>query len=77
MKTMLTRTANFLLYHGANLPVHDATNAYKMYRQAIFKEITIESTGGFEYSLEIILKAYKKGFSLKEIPTVWKDREAD
>jgi dolichol-phosphate mannosyltransferase len=76
VKTLLTRTANFLLYYVARLPIHDSTNAYKMYKRTIFKDISIESTGGFEYSLEVVLKAFKKGYKLKEIPTVWKDRTA-
>ena len=76
IKTLLTRTANFLLYHFAHLPVHDGTNAYKMYKRTVFTDISIESTGGFEYSLEVVLKAFKKGYTLKEIPTVWKDRAA-
>ncbi len=76
IKTLLTRTANFLLYNFAHLPVHDGTNAYKMYKRTVFTDISIESTGGFEYSLEVVLKAFKKGYTLKEIPTVWKDRAA-
>ena len=48
---------------------------FKMYRKSIFNNIKIESTDGFKYSLEIVLKAFKKGYKITEIPTVWKDRE--
>jgi dolichol-phosphate mannosyltransferase len=75
-KTMLSKAAGLSLYHVFNVPTRDATNAYKMYNTAIFKSITIESTGGFEYSLEIILKAFKQGYKITEIPTTWRDREA-
>lgn len=75
IKTLLTRIANFTLYTISGIPTHDSTNAFKMYRREIFKNIKIESTGGFEYSLEIILKAFKKGYKIAEIPTVWNDRE--
>lgn len=75
LKTFLSRVACLTLYYFFKVPTHDATNAFKMYRTAILKDIRIESTGGFEYSLEIILKAWKKGYKIAEIPTVWKDRE--
>lgn len=74
MKTFLSRLAGACLYYIAHIPTHDATNAFKMYRRRIFDDIQIESTGGFEYSLEILVKAYKKGYKITEIPTVWKDR---
>lgn len=74
LKTLLARIACWTLYHIVKIPTHDATNAYKMYKRNIFKDITIESRGGFEYSLEIVVKAYNKGYKIAEIPTIWKDR---
>ena len=73
IKTFLSKTAGLTLHWFFNLPTHDATNAYKMYKRSIFKDITIQSTGGFEYSLEITLKAFKKGKKITEIPTEWHD----
>jgi glycosyltransferase involved in cell wall biosynthesis len=74
-KTLLSKIAGLSLYHIFKIPTHDATNAFKMYRKKIFRDIVIESTGGFEYSLEIILKAHKKGYKITELPTTWYDRE--
>lgn len=73
IKTFLSKTAGLTLHWFFKVPTHDATNAYKMYRRRIFKDIEIESTGGFEYSLEITLKAFKKGYRITEIPTEWHD----
>lgn len=73
-KTLLSRSAGLSLYHFFRLPTHDATNAFKMYRTAIFRSIKIESRGGFEYSMEIVIKAFKQGKKIVEIPTTWKDR---
>lgn len=75
IKTLLTRIACFTLFHVFKIPTHDATNAFKMYKRSLLKKIEIESTGGFEYSLEIVIKAFKKGYKITEIPTIWKDRE--
>lgn len=75
IKTFLSKAAGTTLRLVFRVPTHDATNAFKMYRKSIFKDIQIESTGGFEYSLEIVLKAFRKGYKITEIPTVWKDRQ--
>ena len=75
LKTFLSRLAGLTLYRFFGVPTHDATNAFKIYRRKIFDRIKIESTGGFEYSLEIVVKAHRLGYKIKEIPTVWRDRE--
>ena len=56
------------------IPTNDATNSFKMYRKKIFKEISIESNGGFEIGLEIVVKSFLKGFKIAELPTIWHDR---
>lgn len=63
-------SCNFLF----KIPSHDVTNSFKVYRKAIFNEIKIESDAGFEYNLEIIAKAFKKGYKITEVPAVWRDR---
>jgi dolichol-phosphate mannosyltransferase len=74
LKTFLSRLAGLSLHLFFRLPTHDATNAFKMYRKTLLNKVKIESTGGFEYSLEITLKAFKLGYRIAEIPTVWYDR---
>jgi glycosyltransferase involved in cell wall biosynthesis len=76
LKTLMSRAAGLSLHYLFGVPTVDATNAFKMYRTKILHKIQIESTGGFEYSLEIVLKAFKKGYKIVEIPTVWRDRAA-
>lgn len=76
IKTYLSKTAGLTLHWFFGIPTHDSTNAFKMYRKKIFEKIKVESTGGFEYSMEIVIKAYKKNFKITEIPTTWKDRES-
>lgn len=75
LKNFLSKTADVTLHFLLRIPTHDSTNAFKMYKKSSLDTIEIESTGGFEYSLEIILKAFKKGYKITEIPTIWKDRE--
>ncbi len=73
-KQSLSRLAGLSLHLLFKLPTHDPTNAFKMFRRSIFKKIKIESSHGFEYNLEIVAKAYRLGYKITEIPTVWRDR---
>jgi hypothetical protein len=59
----------------AGLPTHDVTNSFKLYRKSMLSAIEIESDGGFEIGMEIVVKAHFLGFKVGEIPTVWTDRE--
>lgn len=74
LKKTLSRLAGLSLYHLTGLPTRDATNSFKMYTRGLLNDISIESSGGFELGMEIVVKAYKKGYKITEVPTVWSDR---
>jgi glycosyltransferase involved in cell wall biosynthesis len=76
LKGLLSRLAGVSLYLLGGLPVHDATNAFRAYRRDVLASIPIESTGGFEYSLEITAKAHAQGRRITEVPSTWRDRTA-
>lgn len=76
IKYYLSRLSNLFLYLFTDLPLHDITNAFIMYRKEVIKSINIESQGGFEITMEIIAKSYKKGFRMTEVPTINRDRAA-
>lgn len=76
LKKTLSRLAGLSLYHLGGLPVHDATNAFRAYRREVLASIPIESTGGFEYSLELTAKAHAAGHKVVEVPSTWHDRTA-
>lgn len=73
-KSFLSKLAGLSFYYLFRFPTHDPTNAFKMFKKNIFKRIEIESTGGFEYNLEVIVKAYKLGYKISEVPATWRDR---
>lgn len=75
-KCFLSRTAGLILYWVARLPTHDPTNSFKLYRKSFLAATPIESTGGFELGIELVVKAWKSGFKVCEVPTVWRDRVA-
>ena len=76
LKSTLSRLAGRSLHALTSLPVHDATNAFRLYRASFLRQVRIESTGGFELSLELTIKAWAGGFRLAEVPTTWTERAA-
>ncbi len=75
-KGFLSHTAGLLLCWFAHLPTHDPTNSFKLYRKSYLNEVKIESTGGFELGIELVVKARALGRKIVEVPTTWRDRVA-
>ncbi|BBY00475.1 glycosyltransferase [Mycobacterium seoulense] len=76
LKRTLSRLGGVSLYWLAGLPTHDATNAFRAYRLSVLRQIPIESSGGFEYTLEVTAKAHVAGHRITEVPSTWRDRTA-
>ena len=74
LKKTLSRLAGLSLHWMAGVPTHDVTNSYKLYRRAILDEISLESSGGFEIGIEIVVKAHALGMKITEVPCSWWDR---
>ena len=76
LKRTLSRLAGLSLHWVGRLPIHDATNNFKLYRRSFLQSVTIESKGGFELAIELSVKAALDGRRLAELPTTWRDRTA-
>lgn len=76
LKRWLSRLAGLSLYYLAGMPTRDVTNSFKMYRREVLKALPIESSGGFELGMEIVVKAQAAGFRITEVPAVWRDRQS-
>ena len=74
LKRTLSRLAGMSLYLVAGVPTHDVTNSFKMYRRSLLNRIVIESSGGFEIGMEILVKAHLLGCKIGEVPSTWRDR---
>ena len=74
LKSLLSGLAGLSLHRLIRLPVHDATYATRLYRRAFLDKTPIESTQGFEFTLELTLKAYLLGEKIIEIPVLWRER---
>lgn len=76
LKRTLSRLAGVSLYYIRGIPTHDITNAFRLYDKRLLNKIKLESTGGFELSMEITVKAFLLNEKITEIPTTWYDRTA-
>jgi dolichol-phosphate mannosyltransferase len=76
LKQLLSRVAGVSLHWLRGVPTHDATNAFKIYDRDMLRAFTIESRRGFELNLELTVKAFLSGYSIAEVPSVWRDRTA-
>lgn len=73
-KALLVRLVSFTLHHLAGLPVHDATNAFRLISRKLLGQVNIESTQGFTYSLELLAKCHRLGLKVAELPAQWFER---
>ncbi len=75
-KQLLSRGAGLSLHWLRGIPIHDATNAFKIYDREMLSTFSLESRGGFELNLEITVKAFLAGYPMAEVPARWRDRTA-
>ena len=76
IQDLMSRIANRSFSVLTRFPTADVTNSFKMYRSDFLKKVAIESSGGFEFSFELVLKAYASALRICELPTVWKQRKS-
>ncbi len=74
LKSALVRVAAFTLHTFAGVPTHDPTNGFRLFSRALLDEVGIESTEGFVYSLELLVKCHRAGWRISEIPAQWHAR---
>jgi glycosyltransferase involved in cell wall biosynthesis len=76
LKKLLSRIAGISLHYLIGIPTRDISNSFKIYTKKVINDITIESDGGFEIGMEIVLKAFCKGYRITEVPSIWRGRVA-
>ena len=74
LKATLVRCSAFALYHLARLPTHDPSNGLRVFSRRVLDTIPIESTVGFAYSIELLVKTHRLGWRIGEVPADWFER---
>ena len=76
-RLMLSYFANVYARLVTGLPVRDSTGGFKCFRRKVLEAIDLDSVGsnGYAFQIEMSFRAHRRGFSIKEIPIVFVDRE--
>lgn len=75
-KSFVVTVASFILRRFAGLPATDATYAWRLFSRRILDSIEIESTAGFTYAIELLVKAHRLRLKVTEVPARWIMRKA-
>jgi dolichol-phosphate mannosyltransferase len=78
LRQWITRLANAYIRLVLSLPVRDCTSGYRVFRREVLQAIDmnqIMSTGPSVVE-EVLYKAYKRGFRIKEVPYILEERKA-
>ncbi len=73
-KAVPVRIAALTMKYLANFPTHDPTNAFRLFSRRLLDRVTIESSKGFTYSLELTAKCHRLGWKIGEVPASWFER---
>ena len=76
LKAFLVRTSAFALHHLARLPVTDPSNGFRLFSSRVIKSVPLESTKGFAFSIELLVKVHRLGWAIGEVPVEWFERKA-
>lgn len=76
-RLMLSYFANIYARWVTGLPVFDVTGGFKVIRTEVLKNIDLDniSSNGYAFQIEMNYIFHKKGYSIKEIPIIFADRE--
>jgi len=75
-RLLLSYTANIYARRLTGLRVWDLTGGFKCFRRRVLETIELSQvrSNGYAFQIEMSVRAWRKGFRLKEIPIVFVDR---
>ena len=75
-RLLLSYFANMYSRWVTGLPLRDGTGGFKCFRREVLESIDLNAvrSNGYSFQIELSMRAWKKGFRLKEIPIVFVDR---
>lgn len=76
MRTNLTKLASFYVRTLLKIQIRDVSSGYRCFRREVFGKVDLDDmiSAGPSIVLEILYKVCLNGFSVKEVPIVFKDR---
>ncbi len=73
---VLSRSANAYSRTLLGFPVRDSTSGFRCYRREVLENLDLDtaSSEGYAFQIEMAFRTWKKGFRVKEIPIVFRER---
>lgn len=75
-RLLLSMGASLYTRTVTGLPVHDCTAGFVCYRRKVLEALDLDKirSDGYSFQIEMKFKAWKKGFTLGEVPIIFIDR---
>jgi len=76
-RLILSYAANIYARVITGVPIKDMTAGFKCIRREVLESINIDriKSNGYAFQIEIHFRAYKRGFKLKEVSIIFRERE--
>jgi dolichol-phosphate mannosyltransferase len=77
-RTVISRGGSLYARTILGLPYHDLTGGYKCFRRHVLETLDLDAIGasGYGFQIEMTYRAHRAGFTIKELPIVFVDRQA-
>jgi dolichol-phosphate mannosyltransferase len=74
----LSRGGCWYAEHVLGVPIRDLTGGFKCYRRDVLEAIDLDTvrSQGYAFQVELTFRAVRHGFRVRELPIVFRDREA-
>lgn len=76
-RLLLSYFANVYTRIITGMPVRDATGGFKCIRREVLESIDLDAikSNGYTFQIEVSMRAWKRGYRIKEIPIIFTDRQ--
>lgn len=76
-RLILSYSANLYARFITGLPIFDTTAGFKCIHRKVLEAISVENirSNGYAFQIELHFRAWQKGFTLKEIAIIFRERE--
>ncbi len=76
LRQWITKAANLYIRLILGLPYKDSTSGYRVFRREVLEAVDLNDimSTGPSIVQEVLYKAHKKGFRIKELPIIFEDR---
>jgi len=77
LRKLISRGGTLYAKTILGLPINDLTSGYKCFTSNVLKDIDLDNikSDGYSFQIELTYKAYNMGYSVREIPIIFKDRK--